>query len=92
MNSLYRPGLAILRSAGPSEGRCGVDFEDGAGHRGTEVFSGGEGLADLGGQAAPFGDGERRADAAQRDFDGDVIAPTTRSMPRVGSSRAWSRR
>jgi hypothetical protein len=51
-----------------------LDFADGAGHGGPEVFGGGEGLADLGGQAAPFGDGEWGADAAQCELHGDVVA------------------
>ena len=33
-----------------------------------------EGLADLGGEAPPFGDGERGADAALGDLDRDVVA------------------
>lgn len=47
---------------------------DGTGYGCAEVPGGGEGLADLGGQAPPFGDGERCPEAAQCDVDGDVIA------------------
>src|SRR5258708_40304314 len=60
------------RESGCGGGR--LDFADGAGHGGAEVFGGGEGLADLGGQATPFGDGQRGGDASQRDLHDDVIA------------------
>jgi hypothetical protein len=53
---------------------CRFDYADGAGDGGAEVFGGGEGLTDPGGLAAPFGHGERGADAAQGDVHGDVVA------------------
>jgi hypothetical protein len=34
----------------------------------------GEGLSDLGGQTTPLSDGERRANAAERYFHGNVVA------------------
>jgi hypothetical protein len=49
----------------------GLDFTDGAGRGGSEVFGGGEVLAVLGG---PFSHGERGSDAAQGDFDRDIVA------------------
>jgi hypothetical protein len=39
-----------------------------------QVLGRGEGLTDLGGQAPPFGDGQRGGDPAQRDLHGDVVA------------------
>ena len=38
------------------------------------MFGGGEGLADLGGEAATSGDGERGAGAAQGDLQREVVA------------------
>ena len=62
------------RSAASRRGDGRLDLAHGADHGRSEVFSGGECLADLGGQAAPFGDGQGSGDAAQRDLHGDVVA------------------
>ena len=51
-----------------------LDLADGAGHGWPEVFGGREGLANLSGQAAPFGDGEWSGDAAQGDLHRNVVA------------------
>jgi hypothetical protein len=42
-------------------------------------------LADFGRQAPPFGDGERRSDAAQSDLDGDVIATHNEQHAKCGN-------
>ena len=82
-----RSYLLVRNGTTSPESGCGgsrFDFPDGAGHGCADVFGGWEGLADLGRQAAPLGDGQWGAEAAQGDFHGDVVTTDDQQHPQRG--------